>query len=247
MAKSKYLYKKDFVVKVILTKKQVNECLDKKKLQLEMAYPTNFSMEEFKNIQSYNGKMKYCQERLQRLSSGSARIVYKIDDEKVLKLAKNQKGLAQNQVEADFKDNSMRPDILAQTYDADENGYWVEMELATKIKPTDFKRTIDYPFEFIQFFCDKIEGEWDSKKGRMHSSVPGFEKWLELFYDEDYNNMPNWEWFNQLAEYIRNFQPPTGDLQRISSWGLVKRDGKEMPIIVDFGITDEVYNTHYSR
>jgi hypothetical protein len=204
-------------------------------------------MEEFKNIRSYNGKIKYCQERLQRISSGSSRIVYKIDDEKVLKLAKNQKGLAQNEVEGGYKDDSLRPDILAQTYDADENGYWVEMELATKMKDSDFKRTLGYPFEFIEYFIDKIEGEWNSVKNRYRSSVPNFEKWMELFYDEVYDKFPNWEWFNQLAEYIRNFQPPTGDLQKLNSWGLVKRNGREVPIIIDFGITDEVMSTHYSR
>lgn len=66
----------------------------------EFAYPTSFNFVEFNNIGSFAGKKRYCDERLQKLSSGSARIIYKVDEEKVLKLAKNAKGLAQNQEEA---------------------------------------------------------------------------------------------------------------------------------------------------
>ena len=63
----------------------INEDID------EMAYPASFNMEEFKNCNSFAARVRYCQARLPRISSGSSRIVYKIDDEKVLKLAKNAK------------------------------------------------------------------------------------------------------------------------------------------------------------
>lgn len=61
----------------------------------EMTYPETFNMEEFKSISRFASRIKYCETHLQRISSGSGRIVYKIDDEKVLKLAKNPKGVAQ--------------------------------------------------------------------------------------------------------------------------------------------------------
>jgi mRNA-degrading endonuclease RelE of RelBE toxin-antitoxin system len=61
-------------------------------------YPTSWSIEEFKKLNSFNARIKYCNQHLTRISSGSSRVVYKIDDEKVLKLAKNKKGLAQNEV-----------------------------------------------------------------------------------------------------------------------------------------------------
>ena len=44
-------------------------------------------MKVFKSLPSFAARVRYCNEKLQRISSGSARIVYKIDDEKVLKLA----------------------------------------------------------------------------------------------------------------------------------------------------------------
>ena len=43
-------------------------------------YPASFSMEEFKKLTSFAKRIAYCEEHLQRISSGSSRIVYKIDD-----------------------------------------------------------------------------------------------------------------------------------------------------------------------
>ena len=62
-------------------------------------FKQNF-LPEFLNIKSFSGKMKYANERLTRIGSGTGRVVYDIDGEKVLKLAKNPKGIAQNEAEA---------------------------------------------------------------------------------------------------------------------------------------------------
>jgi hypothetical protein len=81
-------------VKGIYPMDLINELLELAGCQTltEMAYPTNFSLEEFSQIRSFKGRVDYCEQRLQRLGSGSSRIAYKVDDEKCLKIAKNQKG-----------------------------------------------------------------------------------------------------------------------------------------------------------
>ena len=79
--------------KNIVTESQYMKIID------GMAYPVSFNMAEFKTLKTFTARIKYCQARLQRISSGSARIVYKIDNEKVLKLAKSRKGIAQNEAE----------------------------------------------------------------------------------------------------------------------------------------------------
>ena len=56
---------------------------------IKEAYPESFSFEEFNNIRSYNGKLKYANQRLKKISSGSSRVVYQVDNERVLKIAKN--------------------------------------------------------------------------------------------------------------------------------------------------------------
>lgn len=58
---------------------------------MEMAYPVNFSLEGFASIPSFKGRIAYCEQRLERLGSGTSRIAYKVDDEKCLKIAKKSK------------------------------------------------------------------------------------------------------------------------------------------------------------
>ena len=56
-------------------------------------YPSSWNIEEFANLKSFNQRKNYCEQNLRRISSGSGRIVYQVDNEKVLKLAKNKKVL----------------------------------------------------------------------------------------------------------------------------------------------------------
>jgi hypothetical protein len=45
-----------------------------------------------------------------------------------------------------------------------------------------------------------------------------------------------------------NFQVKAyGDLQRLSSYGVVRRNGQEEMVIVDFGLTEDVFNNYYRR
>ena len=117
----------------------------------EMAYPQSFSFEEFNTISTYAGKQRYAEKHLKRLGSGSARVVYQIDDEKVLKLAKNRKGLAQNEVELDW--GLQQYGTVAKIYESDEDKfYWLEMQLAKKLNVSDFESINEVSWkDYIKF------------------------------------------------------------------------------------------------
>jgi len=125
---------------------------------LSEEYPSSFSFEEFNAIKSYNGKLKYANERLQKLGSGSARVVYKVDEEKVIKIAKNKKGIAQNSVEAE--EYLQNYDIVAKVFETDNDDFWIEMEWAKKVTPTRFKQItgIDIKKLWSYLFYDKSKG-----------------------------------------------------------------------------------------
>jgi predicted lipase len=63
-------------------KKRLSETLIHRVIEsyLEEDYPTNFDLDEFSKLTSFNKRIQYCQERLKRISSGSSRIVYMVDD-----------------------------------------------------------------------------------------------------------------------------------------------------------------------
>ena len=103
----------------------------------EMAYPSNFDLRYFSTIPTFKDRIAYCKERLPLLGNGSSRITFKVDDKKVLKIAKNAKGIAQNEKEEDWGRNQYG--CFAEIYEADtDNHTWIEMELARKATNQDF-------------------------------------------------------------------------------------------------------------
>ena len=115
-------------MRILLNEQQYSKLPER---EIEEVYPPSWSLDEFKSISSYAGRLKYAATHLKRISSGSSRVVYMVDNEKVLKIAKNRKGLAQNETEISFGNDYVFADILANVYDSDEdNNIWVEMELA---------------------------------------------------------------------------------------------------------------------
>lgn len=204
----------------------------------EMAYPDSFNMEEFKNIRSFRNKMLYCNQHLQRMTSGSSRIVYKIDDEKVLKLAKNRRGLAQNSVENDSYKNRLV--ICADVYDCDYDDYWIEMELCSKCKEQDFQRILGVDFKTVCRFIHSLQSEYASKR----NSYNAYDVELnDTLLDED---SPTYEWFSDMRDYLFNYTIEIcGDLTKINSWGISHKNGVESLVLIDYGLDDNVWSDHY--
>ena len=201
-------------------------------------YPMTWNIEEFKNLTSFNTRIKYCEEHLVRISSGSSRIVYKIDDEKVLKLAKNRRGLAQNEIEIEHSQYKDLDSILAKVFNYDENNLWVEMELANKLNYAKFKEIVGIDF--------KVYGELLYNHG-VDNSVSN--KYAHNKYDIP-QEIVEWSWEDEfiyeIYDYIGSYNTPTGDLIRLSTYGVVKRDGADTVVIIDYGLDQGVHSNYYS-
>lgn len=221
--------------KIYITEKQFNAILN------EMAYPVNFNMEEMMRLPSYAARVRYCQERLKKIGAGSSRIVFAVDDEKVLKVAKNKKGIAQNQEESHgWLQNYY--DCFAKVYEASDDGIFLEMQAARRAKPSDFKRITGYDFGI---FCDYVDyvHSWYSRYPYL--SYHG--RYKQLFTSEQFeNDLENYNIFYYVQSYLCDTElESVGDIKRISSWGVVKEDGEEKLVMIDFGLSDEVMNTYY--
>jgi hypothetical protein len=199
-------------------------------------YPQSWDIEEFKKLKSFNARIKYCNQHLTRISSGSSRVVYKIDDEKVLKLAKNKKGLAQNEVEIEYGGYNDLSDIVAKVFESDENNLWVEMELARRVKASDFKRIVGYDFELIEQAIQNYGVDSGNTKARVKYKIDP-EIWDDMWENE---------FMYAIFGYIGNYGVPVGDLRRLSSYGLVNRNGEDKIVLIDYGLTHDVYDSYYS-
>lgn len=198
-------------------------------------YPINWDIEEFKKLNSFKARVDYCNQNLTKIASGSSRIVYKIDDEKVLKLAKNRKGLAQNEVEIEYSNYYDIKDVVANVFDSDDNNLWVEMELARKVSKSIFKNIVGVDFET---YCNFLNYNYYTNvkpNSRMSYSKPEN-------IDELYDN----EFISVMNDFMVGYNLPVGDLKRLSTYGLVNRYGEDTIVMIDYGLTEDVYSSYYS-
>lgn len=114
-----------------------------------------FDIEMLDSIGGLEDMQQYAQEHnLQLLGCGTARCAFKLSSKKVLKLARNEKGVAQNNTEVEiFTDPASKP-IIAQVFRAGRGYKWIVSELVrpitndsefqslTGVKVEDFKRYI---------------------------------------------------------------------------------------------------------
>lgn len=224
--------------KIIITEQQLDAIK-------EMAYPVSFNMEEFKSIRSFADRVKYCENRLKKLGAGTSRRVYQIDNEKCLKLAKNRKGIAQNIEEINLGNDMYAGSCFAKVYDYDSNGLFVEMELARRAKESDFERLVGIPFDV---YCDIIVRTAANYLPSNNQSRNWINKSMEDSYEYVMDNIDDFEFISEVIDYMGNYQVKAyGDLQRLSSYGVVRRNGQEEMVIVDFGLTEDVFNNYYRK
>jgi len=190
---------------------------------------------DFKKIKSFAGKIKFADQNLQRIGSGSGRIVYDIDGEKVLKLAKNTKGVAQNEVESGIGTRYDTQNIVTKVFEYDENGAWLISEKAKKVNEKRIKKLTGIPsLNDLFYYLKNFESQ--NKGGRaIFSQAPEIKEQLSEI-----------EFVNDLLDLMNNYNVTSGDLSRPSTYGEVLRDGQPSIVVTDYGLSDEVYNSHYS-
>jgi len=187
---------------------------------------------ELNSIKSFNGKIKFADQNLNRIGSGSGRIVYDLGEDKVLKLAKNIKGIAQNNVEGDIGDDYMADGIVAKVYDTAENDSWIISQKARKVTEKRIKELTEIPnLKDLHNFLFNNTGN--------RTTINQDEELKEFFWKN--------EFASELANFVANYGQNVGDMGRASSYGEVVQDGQPAIVLTDYGINDEVFDTHYNR
>jgi len=214
-------------------------------------YPEGFSLEEFANLRSFNQRVAYCKSRLYRLGTGSSRIAYVVDSDKVLKIAKNAKGVAQNMAESDNTPplNDVGGELFAQVIESDENGLWLEQERAEPVRADMMRKVVGMTFPEVK---DTIINIVKQYKNTFRS---GDKKWYDMYnehygtgdeYDKKYSTQL--EFVNTLVDYFTNYCPQIeGDFYAQRNWGFVTRNGHKHLVVIDNGLTESLYDKFYAR
>ena len=223
-------------MKIIISEKQ--EKILKNHL-LKEAMGDSFSFDELKNIHSFNGRYNYCLQHLgPTQGSGSSRVIFQLNDNKVLKLSKNKKGIAQNEAECDWGLQSY--DVVPEIFNESdtENFYFLVSEFVLPAKDSDFEHIFNFDFTT---FCQCLVAIWKcyNPNGRCWIS-PMDNKSLEILLDDN-------EDLRLFYNYMTDFQPPIGDMLRIANYGMTNRSGVAQIVLLDSGLNDDIFNNYYKR
>lgn len=167
-----------------------------------------------------------------RISCGTSRNVYQIDDDRVIKVARNDKGIAQNREEVRSCSNKL--DLFPKIFDADRGYMWIVCEYVLPADEDDFIYTMGMQWDdFIRFLND----HYYLYKRKMNIGTS--EKKIEKIISKR-------PMLQELVKYLNSGNIPYGDLMKIENWGLAKRNGRAYLVLLDHGITEEIYNNHYA-
>ena len=176
------------------------------------------------NLCFFKSRINYLEKNLKHLSSGSSRIVYKTNKNTVIKLAKNEKGISQNKVEASTKSKSKHVNpVLSHS----KNYFWVEVPFLEKITTKQFEELCDVNFDdfskSLQYGLKHLENSSQKKPSK-------------------FDKISQCDLYKDILEVAKKLNLLPGDLIRISSWGTKNN----VPVLIDVGLNKKVYEEHYS-
>lgn len=213
----------------------------------EMPLPADWDPQQFRNQStSYKSRLAYALERAKKLGTGSSRVAMIIEYQgrpTVLKVAKNQKGLAQNSVEVDILSDgyASQLDILIPIIDFDTQNReptWIHTELAQKATEKQLCAIMGcadlYELTLMaRVIAGKVRNTTHSPFADSLKSKGRTEQQIET--------MTNYA--NKLVDLNNSFDVDLSDLARKANWGL--HNGN--PVIIDVGGTSGVLQQYYTK
>ena len=215
----------------------------------EMPLPADWDAEQLNLRQTFKNRLKYALDRAKRLGGGSSRVAMTIDYEgrpTVLKVAKNAKGLAQNEAEIDILEDGYAGNLpivipLIDYDKANNRPVWLQTELAQKASSIKLNKLLNTPsLWFLTDYVGVMLGK--STSYRANSTTESLKKY---YFDNRmwrFNMQPtekSWETFteyaSELADLVNSTPIELGDLNNSSNWGIYNN----RPVVIDLGFTEE--------
>lgn len=195
--------------------------------------PDDWDKEIYNERNSFAKRINYAKERAKRLGGGSSRVAFKIPyqgRDTVLKVAKNVKGMAQNEHEVDVLSDwylaNLGIAIPMIDYDTDsQKPTWIHLEYASKATPSEFKRRTGGMPQDLVAYAYKVTGRKGGYWGNPNV-INGESEVVRAFVD-----------------YAYNYDHPLVDYTRLSNWGIFR--GRL--VIIDIGLSDDIFKTYYLR
>jgi len=190
------------------------------------------------------------------MGRGSSRVVYALSTGKVLKISRDERGLAQTEAEVSVWTNPSTKEVAAQVFDFDPDFNWSVMEIARTFKYPDrnYKASLEHelgiPTAYGVYFeirdivnellSDRSDGiATETIKDKLAELPRGQEIVLRKRL-EKYLENPH-PFVNKIADLVHNNDLNTGDL--VSDHFGKTADGRI--VLIDYGLTDDVAQEFY--
>ena len=183
-------------------------------------------LKELSRIKDFDERVEFAKEQKgwKLLGTGSARAAFSVNQKLVLKVAINEKGISQNQIEMD---PDMQTPCTAKIYAADGGGRWILFQATKTITEKRFKELTGMGFGS---YCKALWVKFDNNS--------------DPHPPNDFEEIENNPFFKCVCELVLKNNLLLGDLteSKISSYGEV--DGKVK--VRDFGMDIFLYQSSYA-
>jgi hypothetical protein len=203
-------------------------------LIFETPLPDDWDKEIYDPRVPFKKRIAYAKAMASRVGQGSSRIAFKIPyqgRDTILKVAKNRKGVAQNEAESDVLNDYVidQIGIMIPMIDHDENGFtWIHTELATKVTLAQFKAACGgSPDDLVEYAARRFPNDY-KKRGYTGTS-------------QIKNINPEADLTERFIEYVGNYIPNISDYVSINNWGLYNGN----IVIIDVGFNDDVQQLYF--
>lgn len=226
------------VMKINITEQQHNRLFE--------AMRPEFRLDCLISCKSYNRRVEYCKQMLGNpIGNGSSRMVFQIDDETCLKLAKNEKGVAQNMEEMRIASDGFISYIPKVFNGSDEeNGLWVISQYVIPAKIQDFEKVLGISFYDVAKFAEFTDKRCDYRRASKEE-IRHADNVVSKLYDKYADNDLAIELFNDIHDLKANYDQFVGDLCRIQNWGMVRENGQTFMVMLDSGFSEEICKKYY--
>jgi len=174
------------------------------------------------SLNNFDDRIAFAKKKHALIGEGSSRVVFKLSEDSVIKIAKNEKGVSQNLEESKPQ---MQRDCTNRILLSDTHGNWIVVRLAKRISKNRFKELTGFDFDsFSNLLFYKFNNEASGWKD-----------------SKNYNDIMSSDLFECLTSWIIECDPQIGDIIKIDSWGEV--DSK--PVLMDYGLSKKIYRDYY--
>ena len=219
-----------------------------KEFTLEAPLPADWDPEKLNLRQTYKDRLQYALDRAKRLGGGSSRVAMTIEYEgrpTVLKVAKNAKGLAQNEAEIEILEDGYAGNLpivipLIDYDKANKRPVWLQTEIAKKVTAPTLAKLLHSPS--LWFFIDVVKVMIG--KASMYRQNTTVESMKKTYFDERMwkGKKPteqDWDIFlsyvSDLAELATSSTIELDDFNNASNWGVYNN----RPVVLDLGFTED--------